>query len=98
MADKNKGDVMTKKNNKPFYEEDSWNLKVTLWVGIVFGFLIFGWEVVDNIPKYEYFERNGEMFMYDKTNGDLFMTSRKKENRIIEDGKTIFQHIGKIKY
>lgn len=98
MVDKDKGDVMTKKNNKPFYEEDSWNLKVVLWVGIVFGFLIFGWEVVDNIPKYEYFEYKGRILAYNKINGDLFGTSKKLENRKVEDGKTIFQHIGKIKY
>lgn len=76
----------------------SLSLKVVIYLGIVSGIFIGSLEIVNNIPKYEYFERNGEMFMINKTNGDLFGTPRKQKNRTMEDGKIMFQHIGKIKY
>lgn len=63
--------MIENKNEKP-YEPNPWSLKVTIFVGIVFGFFILTWEIIENIPKYEYIDTNNEQYIFNKINGNLY--------------------------
>ena len=86
---------MSDKNNKNLNEPISISLKVVIYLGIVSGILIGSWEIVNNIPKYEYFERRGEMFMINKINGDVFIQNTGNES-LLKYGHRPFNLFGKI--
>jgi hypothetical protein len=70
---KEKYNLTKNKSEKP-YEPNPWSLKVTIFVGIVFGFLILTWEIIAHIPKNEYiFLRHKEF---------IFTSELKSEDKI----------------
>lgn len=70
------------KSEKP-YEPNPWSLKVTIFVGIVFGFLILTWEIIAHIPKYEYIDANSEQFILNKINGNMYHIKQTSINGLI---------------
>ena len=46
-------------------------MKITIFLGIVFGFLIF-LEIVENIPKYEHINKDNQQLIFNKINGKVY--------------------------
>lgn len=63
---------MSKNKIENPYELNPLSLKVTIFVGIVFGFLILTWEIIENIPKYEYIDTDNKRYIFNKINGNLY--------------------------
>jgi len=63
---------MSKNKIENPYELNPLSLKVTIFVGIVFGFLILSWEIIENIPKYEYIDTDNKRYIFNKINGNLY--------------------------
>ena len=76
---------MADENNKNSNEPISISLKVVIYLAIVSGIFIGSWEIVNNIPKYEYFNTDGKNFIFNKMNGNVYLYSDNIKNNQIED-------------
>ena len=76
---------MADENNKNSNEPISISLKVVIYLDIVSGIFIGSWEIVNNIPKYEYFNTDGKNFIFNKINGNVYNYSENIKNSRIED-------------
>ena len=83
---------MTDENNKKSNEPISISLKVVIYLGIVSGIFLGSWEIVNNIPKYEYIQRdNNYSIIFNKSNGASY-----KPTKDIEDGLFVWKQFIKI--
>ena len=73
---------MSKNKIENPYELNPLSLKVTIFVGIVFGFLILSWEIIENIPKYEYIDTDNKRYIFNKINGNLYQFNPVPTNEI----------------
>ena len=73
---------MSKNKIENPYEPNPLSLKVTIFVGIVFGFLILTWEIIENIPKYEYIDTNNKRYIFNKINGNLYQLNPNPVNDV----------------
>ena len=74
---------MSENKKEKNYEPNPLSLKMTIFVGIIFGFLILSWEIVENIPKYEYLYVENEKYIFNKINGNIYQFYRNPENDIV---------------
>lgn len=70
------------KSEKP-YEPNPWSMKITIFLGIVFGFLIFSWEIVENIPKYEHINKDNQQLIFNKINGKVYQLNQTPNNDLL---------------
>ena len=76
---------MANEKNKNSNEPISISLKVVIYLAIVSGILIGSWEIVNNIPKYEYIRFDEKSFIFNKINGNVYLYSENIKNSRIED-------------
>lgn len=89
---------MADKNNKNSNEPISLSLKVVIYLAIVSGIFIGSWEIVNNIPKYEYINdiNDGTPLIFNKINGNVYLFSENIVNNTIENGLQTFNLISVI--
>ena len=89
---------MADKNNKNLNEPISLSLKVVIYLAIVSGIFIGSWEIVNNIPKYEYINdiNDGTPLIFNKINGNVYLFSENIVNNTIENGLQTFNLISVI--
>jgi hypothetical protein len=89
---------MADKNNKDSNEPISLSLKVVIYLAIVSGIFIGSWEIVNNIPKYEYINdiNDGTPLIFNKINGNVYLFSENIVNNTIENGLQTFNLISVI--
>jgi len=95
----NKGENnMADENNKNSNEPISISLKVVIYLAIVSGIFIGSWEIVNNIPKYEYINdiNDGTPLIFNKINGNVYLFSENIVNNTIENGLQTFNLISVI--
>ena len=89
---------MADENNKNSNEPISISLKVVIYLAIVSGIFIGSWEIVNNIPKYEYINdiNDGTPLIFNKINGNVYLFSENIVNNTIENGLQTFNLISVI--
>ena len=89
---------MSDENNKNSNEPISISLKVLIYLAIVSGIFIGSWEIVNNIPKYEYINdiNDGTPLIFNKINGNVYLFSENIVNNTIENGLQTFNLISVI--
>ena len=83
---------MTDENNKKSNEPISISLKVVIYLGIVSGIFLGSWEIVNNIPKYEFKSDEGGSYIFNKSNGAYYKRTKIDQ----EDGLIVWKQITKI--
>ena len=87
---------MSDEKNKNSNEPITLGLKIVIYLGVVSGIFIGSWEIVNNIPKYEYISFGKELLVFDKRNGNLYKRPENFGEKIVEDEITNFKLVGKI--
>ena len=69
-----------------------------IYLAIVSGIFIGSWEIVNNIPKYEYINdiNDGTPLIFNKINGNVYLFSENIVNNTIENGLQTFNLISVI--
>ena len=84
-------DEKNKNSNKPI----TLSLKVVIYLGIVSGIFLGSWEIVNNIPKYEFINREGRDYIFNKINGNVYLQPKGTE-MLDKYGYFPYNLIGKI--
>jgi len=87
---------MTDEKNENINKPITFSLKVVIYLGIVSGILLGSYEIVNNIPKYEYIKTDGLPLIFNKINGNVYVYSENIKNHQIENFVETFNLISVI--